>query len=719
MKNRTKWLLALIAAIMTPWSFAAGEERAAMPGGDLALGRKLARVLAPGLVEIHYSLRYDETGGAPGSIGIYCPNCHVFHGADLKELMADRRDLVLNGFLVAPDTVLAPDVMIAPEGYDAIVVKQGPNAVAARLEAYYPEYGGLRIRLEKPLPHAEPLVFNGSWEKPVYGLSRIMEMGQWTVTAAPFGEMPHSCFEAGGRISNLAPGNSLLVNADGKPVGLLLNNNEITEKMSLRQSWREWPEVSAEAWDAQLRKLDAHLRKALYPVTLYLRDLRLSRREKLQRRETDAGEINGVGFLLPDGKFFLPLLLTPSQSSRIERVVIRAPGGDQQAEIVGVLKHFGGIVLKPAASFRPQPLADGTARLSDHLGDPVWGAKLRVYGRTVTVKTFSDVLFGVSRGFLNRRFCLSIRDNERANLLFSPDGRLLAIEVGVRAFNYERRFSLLSAADLTQMLGDPAEILPFEAMTNRPDDVGFLGVEYQNLTPELAQAEHIADLTEDGRIGLLISFVYPDSPAAGLGLKAGDVLLKVLPSDGGAPITLSKRDFPAPEAVNFPWERLGDIPERFFDEIPEPWVGIKDPLNRLLTNIGIGKPVELLVLRGGKPEKLAMKVAAAPDYFEVAAEYQSRALGITVSDITFEVRRYFRMAPDAPGVVISGVVAGSPGATAGLRPFEIVTAVNDQPVRQVADFEKMISGRSEVRLTVRRLAAGRVVTVKIPAGPRR
>ena len=53
MKNRTKWLLALIAAIMTPWSFAAGEERAAMPGGDLALGRKLARVLAPGLVEIH------------------------------------------------------------------------------------------------------------------------------------------------------------------------------------------------------------------------------------------------------------------------------------------------------------------------------------------------------------------------------------------------------------------------------------------------------------------------------------------------------------------------------------------------------------------------------------------------------------------------------------------------------------------------------------------
>ena len=74
---------------------------------------------------------------------------------------------------------------------------------------------------------------------------------------------------------------------------------------------------------------------------------------------------------------------------------------------------------------------------------------------------------------------------------------------------------------------------------------------------------------------------------------------------------------------------------------------------------------------------------------------------------------------DTPGVIVSEVFAGRPASVAGLRPFEIVTAVDDQVINNVEDFKKAIAGKSEVRLSVRRLAANRVVTVKPAMGPRR
>lgn len=689
------------------------------PEPAVTLGRTINRALAAGLVDVHYVLRYDERGDAPEVAGVYCPACDTFHDQDTAALLADKRDLEVTGFLVAPDTVLAPDVMIERSGCEKILVGQGGELVPARLDAYYPEYGGVRLILEKPLPGARPLEFVADAKGPFLGYSRIMENGKWTVRVGAFGDNLHYYLPDGDRVSAAAPGNSLIVTEAGKPAALLLNNNEIMENTPIFQSWKKWPEVEAAAWDAQLDKLRKHLEKSIFPVTLYLREARLSRREKL-RRDGDRNELDSMGVWLPDGKFFLPLLLSPTQSSRIERVVIRTPEGDRKAEIVGALRHFGGIELKPEAGFQPLPVAPGVAPLSEWMGRTVWGAKVRVYGRKVAVTAAADVLFGSGNGFRNREFALGLKhdDDGGSNLLFAPDGRLLAIDVGVRAFNYERKFSLLSAAELEKMLADPSAMLPFAQMANRPDDIGFLGVEYQNLNPELAQSEKVAEFTRNGREGLLITYVYPDSPAAQLGLKPGDVLLKVFP-DGGAPVVLEGREFANPADRQFPWERLSDIPEMYFEEIPEPWPGVKDPLNQLLTNIGVGNPVSLLVVRDHKPTRLEFRIAAAPDYFEIAPEYQSKALGITVSDITFEVRRYFRMAKTDDGVIVSGVTAGSAASTAGVRPFEIITAVDDQGIRSVGDFEKALQGKNEVRLTVRRLAASRVVTIKLSSGPRR
>ena len=117
--------------------------------------------------------------------------------------------------------------------------------------------------------------------------------------------------------------------------------------------------------------------------------------------------------------------------------------------------------------------------------------------------------------------------------------------------------------------------------------------------------------------------------------------------------------------------------------------------------------------------KLPLVVESAPEHYAVAPRFKSAMLGLEVRNMTFELRRYFRMNEAQSGVIVSDIVPGSNASTAGLRPFEIITAVNDQPVSNVEDFRRAVNGQSEVRMAVRRLAAGRVVTIKSAVGPRR
>ena len=79
------------------------------------------------------------------------------------------------------------------------------------------------------------------------------------------------------------------------------------------------------------------------------------------------------------------------------------------------------------------------------------------------------------------------------------------------------------------------------------------------------------------------------------------------------------------------------------------------------------------------------------------------------------MRGYFKLADDAPGVVVSKVQPGNPAAVAGLKPFEIVTQVDGKPVSDVKSLHEAVKGRREFNLSVRRLATTRIVRVKLQA----
>ena len=164
------------------------------------------------------------------------------------------------------------------------------------------------------------------------------------------------------------------------------------------------------------------------------------------------------------------------------------------------------------------------------------------------------------------------------------------------------------------------------------------------------------------------------------------------------------------------WDDYDSIPENHYDSIPTPWVNQRTPLNLLLTQLGPEAEVTVNYARDGKLCSTAVQAEAAPPCFENAPRTVISALGLTVLDPTVEVRDYFRLAADDPGVLIARVRSGSKASVAGLMPYEIITAVNDKAVTGAADFaallEELGREKSEVVLTVRRLGVSRLVTMR-------
>ena len=191
---------------------------------------------------------------------------------------------------------------------------------------------------------------------------------------------------------------------------------------------------------------------------------------------------------------------------------------------------------------------------------------------------------------------------------------------------------------------------------------GQLGVSVQDLTPDLAQAFNIP-----ANQGAVIAQVSPRSAAARAGLKEGDVVLRINDRtirDGGS-------------------------------------------LRNVIGLLEVGEAVRLDILRNGQPLTLNAKVG---EYVPAKAEgddIDPRLAGAFFEDI----------GPNSPlsgkvqGVLVAKVESGSPAARAGLRPNDIITALNRQRVSSTDDLRRtsdgdallinLIRGRGELLLVLR------------------
>ena len=689
--------------------------------GEIEL-RQLEKSLENSLVTAVYTLQYDQYGEVPTALGLYCGECRKLHYEDLSELLENGQKLEMTGFAVASDMVLLPDILIEDNAVKTLEIKFKDQTVGGKVVNIYTNEGMLLIKLDKPLKGVQPVTLTPvkKGEK-LYCYSRILEYGQWMSRLKAFSPGRAQLWNSS-RISREMPGCSLVVNADGKVVAILGNNNELLENDRWDLPYTQWKALPIEQFYAWKKALEKRLAETLYPVTVHFREQKLSKRQRLDR-ENFLREIYSFAYKLPDGRICMPLLLAPLQCSLLRKIVVHTPNGDVEALPVRTLKEFGCIELALSKKVNWQPLANAIEPMQRELGMQVWAVNIDTYKRSCKIRVTSNALGSMLRGFAGQQYGFVIKRDHNLpvneDMLFSLDGKLLGVRLSVRAFRYNGVAGILDAFALEKMLADPRQNVAVKSMTNDYAAIGTLGIEYQNMTSELAKSLNLETATRNGREGLLVSYVYPDSTASRLGIKNGDVLLKLIIPGMGKPIRLDNEQFAMRQTQQFPWQQLDRIPEMYYDEIPEPWNEVNNPLNNFLTTIGIGNEIELIAVCSGKVERKKFVIQPSPIYFEIAPRYKSNAFGIEVSNMTYEVRRYFRMDKSTPGVIISSISAGSSASTAGLKPYEIITAVNDKPVHNAEEFRKAVEGAAELRLSVRRLATDRVVTVKPKIGPRR
>ncbi len=165
--------------------------------------------------------------------------------------------------------------------------------------------------------------------------------------------------------------------------------------------------------------------------------------------------------------------------------------------------------------------------------------------------------------------------------------------------------------------------------------------------------------------------------------------------------------------IDFPWEQLDQVPAAYFDQMPKPWPGAENSFTRALTNIGFGKKFTAEFYADGKKTVKEFTVQEGPKHYDSAKRFKSEALGVTIRDLTYEVRRYFQRSEADGGVIVSKIESGGKAAVSGIKPFEIITRVNEQAVENVDDFEKLIADQEELRITLKRMTRGRVVKIRI------
>ena len=148
-----------------------------------------------------------------------------------------------------------------------------------------------------------------------------------------------------------------------------------------------------------------------------------------------------------------------------------------------------------------------------------------------------------------------------------------------------------------------------------------------------------------------------------------------------------------------------------------PWPQVESGVNNVFTRLGIGTKVVIAWVSGGEKHETELVLEQAPVHYRTARRIRNRTLGLVAADLTFEVRTFFKLAEDTPGVIITKMQDGSPSDVAGLHKFEIITSVNGEPVTNAIRFAELIKEKKDLTFSVRRLDVTRIVRIQLKTPP--
>jgi serine protease Do len=702
-------------------SFLAAPAALPVHAGGLDEGEVPPAVRAA-LVQVEASVQTAE-GEEPTAAGWAkrCPKCGEYHINELDNVLREERPAAVAGYLVAPDRVLASDPMIHPRFVREWRVRLGDETVAAHPVAWAIDRKAALFALDHPLKAGRPLAFSATAAGPYSLLTYSREKNGWSTLIQPAGG--GWLVLADGRRFRTTTADSLVLAADGSPVAPTCAEI-VPPGDGWKASYTTWPWLDEAAYREGITRVEHTASASILHATLQLRPVPV---EPGQEEESFGGNsdddskattLEAAALVLGPQRVLVLKGMAPGVTARLETVRLALPGGGtMDARFVASVTEFGALVVETAQPL-PNAVTLATAPWSEQRDRLLFSAEVRVKGEERRAYVSHLRSIAVETGFKGREVPSFARKADDL-FIFDQTGLLIGIPIAKRAQPGGERWNsspdpfTLQAGELAKYTGDTAA---WADATNTPRSaaeerrLAWLGVELQPLDRELAQAHGVAAQTDNGSNGALVTFVYPDSPAARAGLANGDVLLRVLPSGTHRALQVRSDSYRFADTP-FPWDRYDQIPDEYLDRIPRPWVSAETALGKMLKDIGFGAAYTLDYARDGKVATLPMTVERAPDHYGSAPEAVAAAYGMHLRELTFETRRFYQIAAGEPGLIVARVEAGGPASVAGLKPYEVVTTVDDKPVTSVAEFEAAIAAAKPLRLGVRRMHQVRLVTV--------
>jgi hypothetical protein len=739
--------LSLAAAVIV--SPAPVQPAADQPPKSAAEVAALADALAASLVRVEVTPQYDK-GESPGEDRWAAWRQFQSQRDDdssgwesWDQLVKEERPAERGGFLIAPNRVYTQDPGLHPRFIKSINVRFGAQVVAAKPVGWPVGQSGVIYELASPLEGAKPLSFDPSKPGPYLGVSYVKRDATWMTRVGSL--RSGVVVAADGRRYVAGDPGVLVIDRDGVPV-TISGSTQLPVDGSWKKPVADWPMLDAAGMADALKNVEALAAGQILRVTLNFRSPRNAGEPRGRWRgggddESESmTEWNGLGVLTDPQTIIILANLQPKITGRLERIRVFSPSGDEwTASFTGTLKNWGAFVAR-LDSPAPAPARMASADITDIRDRLLLKAAVTVRGETRTAYFSHDRVssfFTSYRGHTFPQFDAGGAGDgysryygsggpEYLNFLYTQAGELVGIPMNHREkvtvrerYGFSGSQTYLVPADMVvQMLAAGAAEIDAE---NRPltedeeNRLAWLGVEMQGMDPDLARANDVMDETNGGMSGGIITYLYPDSPAAKAGLKEGDIILRLQVEGHPKPLEVQVDDPMGFGMMEQFWAQLDRVPEEYFDRLPRPWGSVETALTRSLTDLGFGTPFVADVWRDGKIMQVPMIITQGPAHYDAAARYKSESLGLTVRDLTYEVRRYFQLKNDEPGVIISKVEPGSKASVAGLKPYEIIRTIDDQPVPDVKAFESMVAKGGELRLAVKRMTQGRTVKIKADA----